>query len=38
MHTIAVVYFSGQNHTHLMAQAIAENAKITDTWLELLKI
>jgi len=32
MPTIAIVYFSGTGHTHLMAQAIAEGAlKVEDT-------
>ena len=39
MPTVAIVYFSGQNHTHLMAQAIAEGAKqVKDTQVELLRI
>ena len=39
MPTVAIVYFSGQGHTHLMAQAIAEGAsKVPDTQTELLRI
>ena len=39
MPTVAIVYFSGQNHTHLMAQAIAEGAKkFEDIRVELLRI
>ncbi|MEH1926504.1 MULTISPECIES: flavodoxin family protein [unclassified Nostoc] len=39
MPTIAIVYFSGAGHTHLMAQAIAEGAlKVEDTTVELLRI
>lgn len=39
MSNIAIVYFSGQGHTHLMAEAIAEGAsKVTDTTTELLRI
>lgn len=39
MPKVSIVYFSGQNHTHLMAQAIAEGAeKVTDTQVELLRI
>ena len=39
MSTVAIVYFSGQNHTHLMAQAIAEGVKqFKDTQVELLRI
>ncbi len=39
MSTIAIVYFSGQNHTHLMAQAIAEGAnQVSGTKVELLRI
>ncbi|MHC5719406.1 MAG: hypothetical protein ACYTX0_47000 [Nostoc sp.] len=39
MLTIAIVYFSGTGHTHLMAQAIAEGAlKVQDTTVELLQI
>lgn len=39
MSTVAIVYFSGAGHTHLMAQAIAEGAKkFTGTEVELLRI
>ncbi|MEM8829422.1 MAG: flavodoxin family protein [Cyanobacteria bacterium P01_G01_bin.19] len=39
MSDIAIVYFSGQGHTHLMAEAIAEGAgKVADTKPELLRI
>jgi NAD(P)H dehydrogenase (quinone) len=39
MATVAIVYFSGSGHTHLMAQAIAKGAnKVTGTKVELLQI
>ncbi|WP_242059321.1 MULTISPECIES: flavodoxin family protein [Nostoc] len=39
MSTVAIVYFSGTGHTHLMAQAIAEGAgKLVGTEVELLQI
>jgi NAD(P)H dehydrogenase (quinone) len=39
MRTVAIVYFSGQEHTHLMAKAIGEGAsKVPDTNVELLRI
>ncbi|MEH2071883.1 MAG: flavodoxin family protein [Nostoc sp.] len=39
MPTIAIVYFSGAGHTHLMAQAIAEGAsKVEDITVNLLRI
>ncbi|MDF5711095.1 MAG: flavodoxin family protein [Nostoc sp. S4] len=39
MPTIAIVYFSGAGHTHLMAQAIAEGASIVeDITVNLLRI
>ncbi|MDF5733924.1 MAG: flavodoxin family protein [Rhizonema sp. PD38] len=39
MPTVAIVYFSGTGHTHLMAQAIAEGAsKVEDTTVEVLRI
>lgn len=39
MTTIAIIYFSGTNHTHLMAEAIAEGAQKTpDTTVLLLRI
>ncbi|MCA1994504.1 MAG: flavodoxin family protein [Coleofasciculus sp. S288] len=39
MATVAIVYFSGSGHTHLMAQAIAQGAsKVTGTKIELLQI
>ena len=39
MSTVAIVYFSGLNHTHLMAQAIGEGAKqVANTQVELLRI
>jgi NAD(P)H dehydrogenase (quinone) len=39
MTTIAIIYFSGTGHTHLMAEAIAEGAqKITDTNVQLFRI
>ncbi len=39
MPTVAIVYFSGAGHTHLMAQAIAEGAsKVEDTTVEVLRI
>ncbi|NJM45901.1 MAG: flavodoxin family protein [Alkalinema sp. RU_4_3] len=39
MATIAIVYFSGTGHAHLMAEAIAEGAQKTpDTTVQLLRI
>ncbi|HAA30209.1 MAG TPA: flavodoxin family protein [Cyanobacteria bacterium UBA8553] len=39
MTTVAIVYFSGSGHTHLMAQAVAEGAsQVTGTTVELLRI
>ncbi|MBW4629860.1 MAG: NAD(P)H-dependent oxidoreductase [Brasilonema octagenarum HA4186-MV1] len=39
MPTVAIVYFSGTGHTHLMAQAIAEGAsKVEGTTVEVLRI
>ncbi|WP_416670632.1 flavodoxin family protein [Egbenema bharatensis] len=39
MHTIAIVYFSGFGHTHLMAQSIAAGAKqLTNTIAKLIRI
>jgi NAD(P)H dehydrogenase (quinone) len=39
MKMIAIVYFSGSGHTHLMAEAIAEGARRTaDTTVQLLRI
>jgi NAD(P)H dehydrogenase (quinone) len=39
MPNIAVVYFSGGGHTHLMAEAIAKGAsQVEDTTVELLRI
>jgi NAD(P)H dehydrogenase (quinone) len=39
MTTIAIIYFSGTGHTHLMAEAIAEGAQKTpDTTVQLLRI
>ncbi|MBW4565442.1 MAG: flavodoxin family protein [Mojavia pulchra JT2-VF2] len=39
MPTIAIIYFSGAGHTHLMAQAIAEGAKQAEgTNVEVLRI
>lgn len=39
MPTVAIIYFSGAGHTHLMAQAIAEGAsKVEDTTVELLRV
>ncbi len=39
MTTIAVIYFSGSGHTHLMAEAIAEGTqKTSDTTVSLLRI
>jgi NAD(P)H dehydrogenase (quinone) len=39
MPTIAIIYFSGAGHTHLMAQAIAEGAsQAQGTTVELLRI
>jgi NAD(P)H dehydrogenase (quinone) len=36
---IAIIYFSGSGHTHLMAEAIAEGARRTaDTTVQLLRI
>lgn len=38
MQTIAVVYFSGSGHTHLMAEAIAEGVRKAGSRAELLRI
>lgn len=39
MSTVAIVYFSGSGHTHLMAEAIAEGANtVPGTTVELLRI
>lgn len=39
MSNISIVYFSGQGHTHLMAEAISEGiSKVPDTTTELLRI
>ena len=39
MSKIAIVYFSGMGHTHLMAEAVAAGAKkVTDCTVELLRI
>ncbi|TYQ27745.1 flavodoxin family protein [Pseudanabaena sp. UWO311] len=39
MSSIAIVYFSGTGHTHLMAEAFAEGAnKIADTKVQLFRI
>lgn len=39
MAIVAIVYFSGTGHTHLMAEAIAEGAsKVAGTTVELLRI
>jgi NAD(P)H dehydrogenase (quinone) len=39
MTTVAVVYFSGAGHTHLMAEAVAEGAgQVANTQVELLRI
>jgi NAD(P)H dehydrogenase (quinone) len=39
MTKIAIVYFSGTGHTHLMAEAIAAGAKqVADTTVELIRI
>ncbi|BAZ51215.1 NADPH-dependent FMN reductase [Nostoc sp. NIES-4103] len=39
MPTVAIVYFSGTGHTHLMAEAIAEGAaRVENTTVELLRI
>jgi NAD(P)H dehydrogenase (quinone) len=39
MTNIAIIYFSGTGHTHLMAEAIATGAKqVADTNVELLRI
>jgi NAD(P)H dehydrogenase (quinone) len=39
MSNVAVIYFSGSGHTHLMAEAIAAGAKqVPDTTVELLRI
>jgi len=37
--TVAIVYFSGMGHTHLMAEAISDGAsKVAGTTIELLRI
>ncbi len=39
MATVAIIYFSGTGHTHLMAEAIAEGAsKVAGTTVKLLQI
>ena len=39
MSSIAIVYFSGAGHTHLMAEAFAEGAnKVADTKVQLFRI
>ncbi|MCU0537454.1 MAG: flavodoxin family protein [Hydrococcus sp. Prado102] len=39
MSTVAIIYFSGSGHTHLMAQAVAEGASnVPGTKVELLRI
>lgn len=39
MSNIAIVYFSGMGHTHLMAEAVAAGAKkVADTTVDLLRI
>lgn len=38
MSTVAIVYFSGSGHTHLMAQAIAAGASAQGVQVELLRI
>jgi NAD(P)H dehydrogenase (quinone) len=39
MASVAIIYFSGTGHTHLMAEAVAIGAKQTpDTTLHLLRI
>ncbi|MGF1672816.1 MAG: flavodoxin family protein [Rivularia sp. (in: cyanobacteria)] len=39
MSKIAIVYFSGMGHTHLMAEAVAAGAKkVADTTVDLLRI
>jgi len=38
MASVAIVYFSGSGHTHLMAQAIADGASTVGASVELLRI
>jgi NAD(P)H dehydrogenase (quinone) len=38
MATLAIVYFSGSSHTHLMAEAITEGARTAGSRVELLRI
>jgi NAD(P)H dehydrogenase (quinone) len=38
MQTIAIVYFSGSGHTHLMAEAVAEGVRKSGARAELLRI
>jgi NAD(P)H dehydrogenase (quinone) len=38
MASVAVIYFSGANHTHLMAEAIAEGARGAGASVDLLRI
>ncbi|MBD1996094.1 flavodoxin family protein [Leptolyngbya sp. FACHB-541] len=38
MSTVAIVYFSGSGHTHLMAEAIAAGARSKNVGVELLQI
>ncbi len=39
MGTVAIIYFSGSGHTHLMAEAVAEGAsQVSGTTVELLRI
>lgn len=39
MASVAIVYFSGSGHTHLMAQAVAEGAsQVPDTTVDLIRI
>lgn len=38
MTTIAIIYFSGSGHTHLMAEAVAAGARSTGSEVELLRI
>ncbi|NEO25777.1 MAG: flavodoxin family protein, partial [Kamptonema sp. SIO4C4] len=39
MSTVAIVYFSGTGHTHLMAESVADGVrKVEDTKAKLLRI
>lgn len=38
MLTLAIVYFSGSGHTHLMAEAVAEGVRKTGSRVEVLRI